>query len=195
VRADAADAGRFQDPDIDLMLRFQRGDEAAFEQLVLKHQKGVLNVVYRYLGDRGAGEDAAQEVFLKVYRARASYQPQAKFTTWLYRITVNHCLNEVRSRRSKPEGPSLVDDLVEEGAATTPDAGMNRADLRRAVKEAVDSLPENQRVAVILARYEELSYEEIAEAMQVSLEAVKSLLFRAKENLKTRLAKYVGPDR
>ena len=121
--------------------------------------------------------------------------PQAKFSTWLYRITVNHCLNEMRSRRSKPEGPSLVDDLLEENAPQTPDAGMHRADLQRAVKDAIDSLPENQRVAVILARYEELSYEEIAGAMQLSLEAVKSLLFRAKVNLKQRVSRFVGPDR
>jgi len=186
-----SDAGRFSDPDIELMLRFQAGDDGAFEQLVLKHQKGVLNVVYRYLGDRSGAEDAAQEVFIKVYRARRSYQPQAKFSTWLYRITVNHCLNEIRSRRSAPAGPAPIEEMIEEPVGHDPGAGLNAADLRRAVKEAIDSLPDNQRVAVLLARFEELSYEEIAEAMQVSLEAVKSLLFRAKENLKARLGKYV----
>ena len=187
--------GPFNDPDIALMLAFQNGDEPAFEQLVLKHQKAVLNVVYRYLGDRSRAEDGAQDVFIKVYRARHSYKPQAKFSTWLYRIAVNHCLNELRSRKSAPAGPAPIDDVLEENVAHTPDAGLNRADLQRAVKEAIDALPENQRVAVILARYEELSYEEIAEAMQVSLEAVKSLLFRAKENLKLRLQKWVSPDR
>lgn len=182
----------FNDPDIGLMLRFQGGEEAAFEQLVLKHQKGVLNVVYRYLGDRALAEDAAQEVFIKVYRARRSYRPQAKFSTWLYRIAVNHCLNEIRARRSAPSGPAPIEEIVEEPDGQHPDARMNKEDLQRAVKEAIASLPENQRVAVILARYEELSYEEIAEALQVSLEAVKSLLFRAKENLRQRLARYVS---
>ncbi|MBI2930494.1 MAG: sigma-70 family RNA polymerase sigma factor [Planctomycetes bacterium] len=184
-----ADAGRFDDPDIELMLRFQAGDERAFEELVLKHQKRILNVVYRALGDRAQAEDAAQDIFLKVYRARRSYRPQAKFSTWLYRIAVNHCLNEVRARRP---GPIPMDDLLQEPVAHSPDDQMNQTDLQRAVKEAIDALPENQRVAVILARFEDLSYEEIGEAMGLSLEAVKSVLFRAKENLKQRLGRFIS---
>jgi RNA polymerase sigma-70 factor (ECF subfamily) len=178
------------DPDIDLMLRFQRGDGAAFEELVRRHTRGVLNLVYRYLGDAAGAEDAAQDVFVKVYRARKKYRPEAKFTTWLYRIAVNHCLNEIRSRKSQPVGAAPIDDLLEEPAGTPVDAQLRRQELRRAVKEAINALPENQRMAVILARYQEMSYVEIADAMNLSIEAVKSVLFRAKENLQQRLARF-----
>lgn len=184
-------ARRFNDADIDLMLRFRDGDEAAFEALVLKHQRAVLNLVFRYLGDAAQAEDAAQEVFLRVYRARRSYVPQAKFSTWLFRITVNYCLNEIRARKASPAGPLPLEGLVEEPAARAPDQRLDLEDVQRAVRAAIDELPENQRVAVILSRYEDRSYEEIAEAMQLSLEAVKSLLFRARENLKQKLARFV----
>lgn len=178
-----------RDPDIDTMLRVKAGDIAAFESLVHKHQKNVLNLVYRYLGDATYAEDVAQEVFLKVYRARAGYEPKAKFSTWLYRVTVNHCLNEIRSRRSQPPRMEIVDDLA---PGETEEDRLTRQEIQHAVKAAIDALPENQRMAVILARYEDLSYEEIAETMQVSLEAVKSLLHRAKDALKEKLARYVG---
>ncbi len=180
----------FDDPDVELMLRFQKGDERAFEELVRKHTRGVLNLVYRYLGDASRAEDISQDVFVKVYRARMKYEPKAKFSTWLYRIAVNHCLNEIRSRKSQPVGTSPINDLLEEPAGRDPDARLRRQELQRAVKAAIDALPENQRMAVILARYQELSYEQIAEAMDMSLEAVKSVLFRAKENLKQKLARY-----
>jgi RNA polymerase sigma-70 factor (ECF subfamily) len=183
-------ASEYADPDVELMLRVQQGDERAFEELVLKHTRGVLNLVYRYLGDASRAEDVAQDVFVKVYRARKKYEPKAKFTTWLYRIAVNHCLNEIRSRRNQPAGASPIDELIEEPAAENPDTRMSQMELRRAVKAAIDALPENQRMAVILARYQEMSYEQISETMGMSLEAVKSVLFRAKENLKQSLARY-----
>lgn len=178
------------DPDVELMLRFQKGDEPAFEELVRRHTRGVLNLVYRYLGDASRAEDVAQDVFVKVYRARMKYEPKAKFSTWLYRIAVNHCLNEIRSRRSQSAGATPIDDLLREPSGEHPDSRLTRAELQRAVKAAIDALPENQRMAVILARYEEMSYEEIAETMGMSLEAVKSVLFRAKENLKQSLARF-----
>jgi RNA polymerase sigma-70 factor (ECF subfamily) len=178
------------DPDIELMLRFQRGNEGAFEELVRKHTRGVLNLVYRYLGDATGAEDAAQDVFVKVYRARKKYRPEAKFTTWLYRIAANHCLNEIRSRKSQPAAAAPIDDLLEEPAGTPVDAQLCRQELRRAVKEALDALPKNQRMAVILARYQEMSYVEIAEAMDLSIEAVKSVIHRAKETLQQRLSRY-----
>lgn len=179
------------DGDVALMLAFQQGREDAFEELVRRHRKAVLNLVYRYLGDPGSAEDVAQDVFLKVYRARASYQPAAKFTTWLYRITVNHCLNEIRGRKSR--NPLPMEDVLEESSAVMPDDGMRQAEVREAVRHAIDSLPDNQRIAVVLSRFHEQSYDEIAEAMGVSLEAVKSLLFRARENLKEKLKSFVRP--
>ena len=185
-------SSEYADPDIELMLRFQKGDEPAFEELVKKHTRGVLNLVYRYLGDTSRSEDVSQDIFVKVYRARMKYEPKAKFSTWLYRIAVNHCLNEIRARKSQPALAAPVNDLLEQPSGEDPDARISRSELQQAVKAAIDSLPENQRMAVILARYEDMSYDEIAETMGMSLEAVKSVLFRAKENLKQALSKYAG---
>ena len=183
-------SSEYADPDIELMLRFQKGDEPAFEELVKKHTRGVLNLVYRYLSDASRAEDVAQDIFVKVYRARMKYEPKAKFSTWLYRIAVNHCLNEIRARKSQPAVAAPIDDLLEQTSGDDPDARLSRSELQSAVKAAIDALPENQRLAVILARYEDMSYDEIAETMDMSLEAVKSVLFRAKENLKQALSKY-----
>ncbi len=182
------------DPDVELMLRFQKGDRGAFEELVRRHSRGVLNLVYRYLGDASGAEDAAQDVFVKVYRARKNYRPSAKFTTWLYRIAVNHCLNELRSRKAQPPTAAPIDDILEEPSSAAPDASLRRQELRRDVKEAIDALSPNQRMAVLLARFHDMSYEEIAETMGLTLEAVKSVLHRAKESLQRRLAKYAGPS-
>jgi RNA polymerase sigma-70 factor (ECF subfamily) len=181
------EAPAFGDPDVALMLRFQRGDAAAFDALVARHQKAVLNIAWRYCGDRVTAEDLAQEIFVKVWRAKSSYQPSAKFSTWLYRIAVNRCLNELRSRPKKASVP--VEETVEGAERAAPGDDLDRAEVREAVRRAVDELPANQRMAVILSRFHELPYEEIAEAMAVSLEAVKSLLFRARENLKGALEK------
>ena len=182
----------FGDPDVALMLRFQAGDEAAFDELVRRHQKAVLNIAWRYCADRALADDLAQEIFVKVWRARGSYQPSARFSTWLYRIAVNRCLNEIRSR---PKGAPLpVEETLEEPAGARPDDDLDRAEVRDAVRRAVDDLPANQRMAVILSRFHELPYDQIAEAMSVSLEAVKSLLFRARENLKGALEKLIRRD-
>ena len=178
------------DPDVALMLRFQKGDERAFEELICRHTRGVLNLVYRYLGDATKAEDLAQDVFVKVYKARMKYEPKAKFSTWLYRIAANHCLNEIRARKSQPHLAAPINDLLEEPSPVDPDARLKQVELQEAVKAALNALPENQRMAVLLARYQEMSYEEIAETLGLTLEAVKSVLFRAKENLKLSLAKY-----
>jgi len=185
-------SAEFADPDIELMLRFQKGEASCFEELVKKHTRGVLNLVFRYLGDASRAEDVSQDIFVKVYRARMKYEPKAKFSTWLYRIAVNHCLNEIRARKSQPSLAAPINDLLEEPEGENPDARISRSELQRAVKAAIDALPENQRMAVILSRYEDMSYDEIAETMGMSLEAVKSVLFRAKENLKQALSKYAG---
>lgn len=178
------------DPDVELMLRFQKGDATAFEALVHRHTRAVLNLVYRYLGDASRAEDVAQDVFVKVYKARMKYEPKAKFSTWLYRVAVNHCLNDIRSRKSQPSLSAPINDLLEHPSGEDPDARLRREELRRAVKDALDALPEHQRMAVLLARYQELSYDQIAETLGMSLEAVKSLLFRAKENLQRALARF-----
>lgn len=180
------------DPDAALMLQVRDGDEAAFTELVRRHRRGILNLVYRYLGDAAGAEDAAQEVFVKVYRARAGYVPTARFTTWLHRIAVNHCLNDLRARKARPASAGEAEERAVEPSGELPDSRMDRDEIRAAVRAAIESLPPQQRVAVLLARFEELSYQEIAEAMGQSLEAVKSILFRAKENLQQKLGKYAG---
>lgn len=181
----------FTDPDAALMRRIQAGDARAFEELVKRHTRNVLNLVYRYLGDAHRAEDAAQDVFVKVYKARMRYEPRTKFSTWLYRIAVNHCLNEIRAQKSRPVAAAPPEDLVEARGGVTLEAEAARRDLQAAVKAAIDALPENQRMAVLLARYEEMSYDEIAAVMGTSVEAVRALLHRAKEGLAQSLARYV----
>jgi len=186
--------------DVELMLACKAGDEAAFGILVDRHRNAVVNLTYRYLSDRTDAEDLAQEVFLKVYRARKRYEPRAKFTTWLYRIAVNACLNEVRDRKKRPTqsaatiaggdgefGPALAD-----GEAASPADAAERSELRERVRSAVDELPERQRLALLLNKFHGLSYEEMAAALELSIPAVKSLLVRARENVRVRIEPYLA---
>ncbi|MHC4932931.1 MAG: RNA polymerase sigma factor [Planctomycetota bacterium] len=179
--------------DVALMLSFQEGDQEAFSVLVDRHRNAIVNLTYRYLGNRSDAEDLAQEVFLRVYRARARYRPEAKFTTWLYRVAVNACLNEVRDRKNRPtfgaaslaggddEGfaPSVADERTE-----SPVHAAERSELRERVRAAVDELPDRQRVALLLNKFHGLSYEDLAASMDLTIPAVKSLLVRARENVR-----------
>jgi RNA polymerase sigma-70 factor (ECF subfamily) len=193
------------DPDQALMRRFQAGDAGAFEVLVTKFQGLVLSLCRRYLGSRYAGvEDVAQQVFLRVYRGRMSYEPRAKVKTWIYQIAVNACLNEIRSLRSRKaratnvftavfgdgpsdeEGPSIPDP-----SAPSPRRRLEEGEIARRIRAAVDALPEQQRLALVLSRYHHLSYEDVAASMATTVAAVKSLLTRARENLRERLADLV----
>jgi len=189
------------DPDAQLMLRFTRGDESCFIELVKSHKQRVFAFAYRFLGNAADAEDAAQEVFIKVYNAREKYAVKAKFTTWLFVITRNTCMNYL-ARRNKS---SMVLSLDSEPDDREDSAALQVADIKdrppmesilndelsAAVKKALDSLPENQKTAVLLSRYEELSYEAIAEIMGCSVKAVKSLLHRAKTGLKGKLAGFL----
>ena len=187
------------DPDVILMLKFKERDKAAFEQLLDKYQKPVINFIYRMIQDRDEADDLAQEVFVRVYNSAKRYEPKAKFSTWIYRITKNLCLNELRRRKRK--FISLDETIsTEEGElkreiaspeATSPYQDTSKHELQKVVKEAIESLPANQRIAVILRRYEQLSYEDIAKALECSVSAVKSLLSRAKESLKEKLTPYI----
>jgi RNA polymerase sigma-70 factor (ECF subfamily) len=181
--------------DIDLMLGCQKGDDEAFDQLVLRHQRPVLNLVRRFVGPIPDVEDLAQDVFVRLYQARASYRPTAKFTTFLYRNTLNLCLNYIRDRKHR-RAVSLESGGEEDGyrfeppdeAAESPPAAVARREASEAVRRAVAELPENQRSAVILSRWQGLPYLEIAETMELTVMAVKSLLSRAKENLRYKLS-------
>jgi RNA polymerase sigma-70 factor, ECF subfamily len=179
----------------DLMARTAGGDENAFETLVNRHQTSVLNLIYRFVGDRVKAQDLAQEVFLRVWQAARSYKHEAKFTTWVYRIASNLCFNELKSARRRKWFPFLQ--LNEESEKTSEenfsDDSPSPEDLLLAkerslqITEALQTLPENQRMAMILKRYDDLSYEEIARVMDCSVSAVESLLVRAKGALQKKL--------
>lgn len=189
------------DPDVSLMLRFQRGDDAAFDELVRRNWPKVLRLVHRFIGAREDAHDLTQDVFLGVWRSRRSYRPRARFSTWIYRSALNVCLNYNRSMQlrrtvslSGPDGEARgVADLPEPDA-DLPLEEIERRERVRKVREAIDTLPENQRAAVLLSRYEKLPYRDIARVMDLSVQAVKSLLSRAKENLRYKLSFYVRKD-
>jgi len=184
------------DADVDLMLKFQAGDVSAFEQLMCKHQKSVINTIYRFIGNRVEAEELAQEVFLKVYNSAQKYEPKAKFSTWLYKIATNLCLNELRKKRFETVS---LDDLGEEtndlidARHIPPDITLKNERVAL-IKKAVESLPEKQRMALILREYNDLSYKEIAEVMRCSVASVQSRLQRAKSTLKEKLAPYFKED-
>jgi len=178
------------------MTRIAGGDEVAFEILVDRHQTSVLNLVYRFIGDRTQAKDLAQEVFLRVWQAAKSYKPDAKFTTWIYRITANLCLNELKSARrrrwllfhpSDDGSANAIEETVSDGSPSPEDLLLAK-ERNRQLSEALQSLPDNQRMALILKRNDDLSYQEIAKILNCSVSAVESLLVRAKRNLQKKLA-------
>lgn len=186
------------DEDADLMARFQAGYERSFVELVDKHKQRVFNITYRYLGNTHDAEEAAQQVFINIYRSKSSYRPEAKFTTWLYTICKNTCLKAFRKKKlqtvsldaEQEDGGAPYSDRVADANTRTPLQDTLAAERDALVKEAIDALPEGQRMAIILYKYEGLSYEETARAMGLSAEAVKSLLHRARVTLKEKLANY-----
>jgi RNA polymerase sigma-70 factor (ECF subfamily) len=183
--------------DIRLMAMVGAGDEGAFEQLVERHQRLVIGTVGRMLGSGSDAEDIAQQVFVRVWKNAKRYEPRAKFTTWLLKITRNLVFNELRRRSRHPQVPLQSESDEEERPlkdeqAVAPDASLLEHELQQAVDAAIATLPETQRMAVVLRRYEELSYEEIAEAMDQSVSAVKSLLFRARTELRENLRRYLS---
>jgi RNA polymerase sigma-70 factor (ECF subfamily) len=188
------------DPDAVLMLRVQRGDRAAFTELVEKYQQPVMNFIHRSLRDEAEAEDVAQTVFLQVYKSRARYRRTARFTTWLFTIARNLCLNEIR-RRSRHPADSLEEThpdhedqprrQIEDPAAPSPPDKLLHRELSEKIAEAVAGLPENQRSAILLCRQEDLSYEEMAKILGCSLSATKSLIHRGRETLKELLKPYL----
>jgi RNA polymerase sigma-70 factor (ECF subfamily) len=182
----------------ELMDRVAKGDDDAFEILVNRHQTSVLNLIYRFIGDRTQARDLAQEVFLRVWQAAKSYEPKAKFTTWIYQITTNLCLNELKSVRRKRWFRFLQSDeesgkTIEENLCDDLPSAEDRLLARersREISDALHGLPENQRMALVLKRYDGLSYQEIAKILNCSVSAVESLLVRAKRNLQEKLKNF-----
>ena len=183
-------------PDVSLMLRVQAGDGEAFARLLEKYEKPIGRLIYRYLGPGADIEDLTQEVFLRVYRARRTWRPQPAFRAWLYRIAANLCLNQMRGRRitfsldgdAEDSGPSNLPDP----RAESPGGALEKKELSSVIREILDELPYNQKMAVILNKYQGLAYEEIGEAMDLSMSAVKSLLSRARERIRVRILPYLG---
>lgn len=172
------------DPDAALAAAVAAGDAASFEQLVKKYERPVLNTIYRYVGDKAAAEDVAQEVFLKVWSRIKTFQSKSTFSTWLYRVVANQCIN-FRDRRARRRAEPLSD-LLPDGRADLYEQ-YEKETTSRLVREAVNGLPGNQRLALILSALEGRPYREVAEIMGVSLSSVESLIFRAKQNLKKKL--------
>lgn len=190
-----------QDADAALMLKFKEGDKAAFELLLDKYHNKIINFIYRFIREKTESEDLAQEVFLRVYRSAQDYTPKAKFSTWIYKIAKNLALNELRKRKlhrlfslegmlSTEEGEIPCQQIDNNNISAR--AELEKQDLINAVEKAIDCLPANQKLAVILRRYDDLAYSEIAGIIGCSEPAVKSLLNRAKENLKEKLKFYVA---
>lgn len=192
------------DPDVQLMLRVQQGegDAVAFEQLIAAYQTRLLRVLQHLVGSEAVAEDLVQEVFLRVWRARKNYQPTAKFSTWLFRIAHNVASNALRDRRRRKEyqitsntsessaGMSL-EQMALAASAGMPVRKLDLVERASIVRTAVEALSERQRMALLLCNFERLSYQEIAETMDLSVQAVKSLLSRARVNLKTLLQPYI----
>lgn len=174
--------------DLDLMLRVRRGEAESFEELLRRYRGPLVNYFLRMALDSALAEDLAQEVFVRAFQARQRYRPEARFTTWLYRIATNLALNAIRDRKGKPAQTADEPEVREVvDARPTAEQNLMRADRERIIRQAVEALPENQRAAVILHKYQEVDYRQIATILGVSASAVKSLLFRAYETLRARL--------
>jgi len=185
--------------DVQLMLDVKAGDEESFELLLQKYRTPLVNFLCRMVREQSAAEDLAQEVFLRVYRARKEYSPSAKFTTWLFRIATNLALNAIRDGRHRQmqisiDTPRDEDEPVIEIAAreARADERLIEEERNRMIRGAILALPEKQRAAVILHKYQEMEYAEIGKILGCSESALKSLLFRAYETLRVQLALLVA---
>ena len=189
---------RVLDHDAQLMLRVRDGDTAAFGQLLERHRNPVAGFMYRMVQNQGVAEELAQEVFLRVYRSRATYEPTAKFTTWMFRIATHVALNWLRDNKNQKSQESLDEDIADGVGRQLPDLTPTTeqrmvADSRlEEVRRAIGKLPDKQRAAVLMHKYRELEYSQIARTLECSEGAVKSLLFRAYETLRNRLAHLDG---
>jgi RNA polymerase sigma-70 factor (ECF subfamily) len=178
------------DPDVALMLAFVAGGEEAFVQLYQRYRDRILRYTLRMLGDQARAEDATQDVFLKLYRARAGYQAKSRFSTYVYRIATNHCLNQ--RARSDQRLLDVTDDC-ERAAPSQVEQMLTQKRLRAALSSALAKLPERQRAALLLVHYEGLSYREAADSIEVSEAGIKSLIHRARAALTSELQPHLAP--
>jgi RNA polymerase sigma-70 factor, ECF subfamily len=194
VNKDMGAAAAALDYDAELMLRVKEGDGASFAVLLDKHRSSVIHFLYRMIQNHAVAEELAQEVFLRVYRSRESYEPTAKFTTWLFRIATHLALNSIRDGKNERLQERLDDNPEDLPSKQVSDRrpNMEAALLYEArleeVRKAIAALPQKQRAAVLMHKYQEMEYSQIAKVLQCSESAIKSLLFRAYETLRARLA-------
>jgi len=205
VGESSAQSYELRDPDVRLMLAVRDDDAAAFEKLMLRYQSRLVTVLEHLTGRRDMAEDLAQEVFLRIYRSRKKYVPGSKFSTWLFTIANNVASNARRSQARRKErnlAPTNPDDtgawnnssleqMAQAKSALMPTRQLDKAEMRDVVKLAMETLNERQRLAVLLCKFENMSYTEIAETMGLSPQAVKSLLSRARDNLRDMLEAYL----
>jgi len=193
-----------RDPDVRLMLRIRDDDPVAFGELVELYQHRLVTVMHHLVGNKEEAEDLAQEAFLRVYRVRKKYRPRAKFSTWLFTIANNLALNALRNRQRRPAvrldlrdsgplGPRPAEQLVRD-RASQPGARLQQQELAAIIGQALEGLNERQRMAVVLNKFEDMNYAEIAEVMGLTTKAVKSLLSRARDNLRVALQGYINMD-
>lgn len=193
-----------RDPDIRLMLRVRDDDAEAFAELVEAYHHRLVTIMHHLVGSNEEAEDLAQEVFLRVYRGRKKYHPKAKFSTWLFTIANNLALNILRTRQRKPTiplnvrdsgplGPRPAEQLVFD-RENQPHERVQQKELAAVVQEALETLNERQRIAVVLNKFEDMNYADIAEVMGLTTKGVKSLLSRARENLRLALKAYIHMD-
>ena len=183
--------------DAQLMLRVREGDETSFALLLNQHRRPVVHFLFRMVQNQAVSEELAQEVFLRVYRSRASYEPTAKFTTWLYRIATHVALNSIRDRKHERGQESLEEEVMDgvsrqiaDRRPTVEHQMVSDARLEE-VRKAIDELPEKQRAAVLMHKYQELGYDQISKALGISESALKSVLFRAYETLRETLKQFL----
>lgn len=198
----ASSSAYLRDPDVQLMLRVREEDQGAFTQLVAKYQDRMIAVFANMFRDNALAEDLAQEVFLRVYRARHGYEPTAKFSTWLFQIANNLASNSRRTKGRKKEVQFTVnssgsqpvpagEQMLPDKSALMPTRQADVEELRERVMEALETLNERQRLAILLHKFEDMGYAEIADVMELTPQAVKSLLARARDQLRIVLEHYV----
>jgi RNA polymerase sigma-70 factor (ECF subfamily) len=193
-------AGAQSYTDAEVMLRVKAGDQSAFDYLVQKYRRPLVSFMYRMARNTAAAEDLAQEVFLRVYRSRQTYEASAKFTTWLYRIATNLAVNHARdTRHERPEVTVSLDEPDEETGTTldvadgtiTAEEALMRRERMQAIRSKVEALPERQKLAVLMHKYQQMDYKQIADVLKLSESATKSLLFRAYETLREQLREFL----
>ena len=182
--------------DIDLMLRVKNGDDRAYSQLLKRYYNKILNYVYKYTNNRQASEDLTQEIFMRVYRSAKHYKPEAKFSTWLYKIATNLCLTEVVNKSKKKS--SSLDEIQENIGSLEDIKSLNQADVRyrleikKIIYNTMETLSDNERSALILCKYEQLSYDEVAEMLDCTVGAVKTYVYRGRTKLMDKLRPLLG---